>query len=532
MRKLLFIVFFFPVNVFCQNTIGLPDVVNYSKQSYSAGLQNWDIRQDKNGIIYIANNEGLLSFDGRNWKLFPLPNKTIVRSVEIGTDNRIYVGGQDELGYFIPGKNGSLQYHSMISAIPEKDRNFGDVWDIVSFQKSIFFRSINKIFKFTNDVAAVYQPLSEWAFMGTCNNQLLAHDYTTGVMTFTNDSWQPVHQENIFPPNVPITGVLPMRNDSILITTLKSGFFLYTQSGISKIPLINNDLFENERVYAATPINKEWIALATSNNGVFITDWKGNIIQQFSVKEGMQNNNVLSIFLDRQSNLWLGLDNGVDLIVYNSAIKQINPAAQNGSGYASIINDNQLYIGTSNGLYGVPLQPVTDLSFSKGDFFSVANTKGQTWGLSSINNQLLLGHHEGAFVIKDNMAKPISSQTGFWNFVPMSGTFPTSKMLAGNYKGLTFFDFINGAFVQANDIAGFTEYSRFVCLDKYEQLWVSHPYHGVYKIARNNNGEFVKTAYSQKNGLPSLLNNHVYKIKNEVSILRFRKGRKDKKKEK
>ena len=130
MRKLLFIVFFFPVNVFCQNTIGLPDVVNYSKQSYSAGLQNWDIRQDNNGIIYIANNEGLLSFDGRNWKLFPLPNKTIVRSVEISADNRIYVGGQDELGYFIPGKNGSLQYHSMISAITEKDRNFGDFWDI------------------------------------------------------------------------------------------------------------------------------------------------------------------------------------------------------------------------------------------------------------------------------------------------------------------------------------------------------------------------------------------------------------------
>jgi hypothetical protein len=59
-------------------------VINYPKLSYGAGLQNWDIRQDKNGIIYIANNEGLLSFDGNYWRLYPMPNKTIVRSVEIG----------------------------------------------------------------------------------------------------------------------------------------------------------------------------------------------------------------------------------------------------------------------------------------------------------------------------------------------------------------------------------------------------------------------------------------------------------------
>ena len=66
MKKLLLLVLL-PFNAICQNTIGLPDVINYSKQSYSAGLQNWDIKQDKNGIIYVANNEGLLSFENVNF---------------------------------------------------------------------------------------------------------------------------------------------------------------------------------------------------------------------------------------------------------------------------------------------------------------------------------------------------------------------------------------------------------------------------------------------------------------------------------
>src|ERR1035438_2309313 len=96
----------FGVGSFGQNTIGIPDIINYLKDSYNAGTQNRGIVQDKNGILYFANYEGLLSFDGTYWKTYPLPNKTIVRSVAIGKDDKIYAGGQDDFGYFSPDKNG------------------------------------------------------------------------------------------------------------------------------------------------------------------------------------------------------------------------------------------------------------------------------------------------------------------------------------------------------------------------------------------------------------------------------------------
>jgi len=41
------------------------------KKPTSAGLQKWDIKQVKNGVIYFANNEGLLTFDGNYWN-FPV----------------------------------------------------------------------------------------------------------------------------------------------------------------------------------------------------------------------------------------------------------------------------------------------------------------------------------------------------------------------------------------------------------------------------------------------------------------------------
>jgi len=52
--------------LFCrgQNTIGIPDITNYTGEVYNAGTQNRQIVQDRNGVMYFANYEGLLSFDG------------------------------------------------------------------------------------------------------------------------------------------------------------------------------------------------------------------------------------------------------------------------------------------------------------------------------------------------------------------------------------------------------------------------------------------------------------------------------------
>jgi len=519
MRKFALLFFFLPQIATSQNTIGLPDVINYPKQTYGAGLQSWDFKQDKNGIIYIANNEGLLSFDGKYWKLYPLPNKTIVRSVEIGPDNKIYAGGQDEMGYFAPAENGQLQYTSLTGLLGEKEKSFGDVWDIASYKKDIFFRTPNRIFKLTNETISVFIAPSEWTYLGACNDVLFAHDYKSGLLRFENNVWVPLPISNNLPVNDPVTAILPIHKDSSIITTLKNGLFVLSKTGFSKVTSPAITLIEKERIYAATALNADWFALATNNGGVHIIDAKGELIQNFTKTEGLQNNNVLSIFLDKQSNLWLGLDNGIDFIAYNSAIKRITPYAQDGSGYTALIHNNYLYTGTSGGLYSVPLQQMKDLSFSKGTFSTVSNTTGQTWGLSEINGKLLLGHHEGAFIINENSAQPLlSNGAGFWNFVPLSSVFPSARTVAGNYKGLTFLNYNNNSFSIGETVPDFNESSRFVALDKYDNIWVSQPYHGLYKISIAGAGKYNVKPYTSKNGLPSTLNNHVYKIKNEVVV--------------
>ena len=51
----------------------LPPINFFSPKEYKAENQNWSISQALNKNIYIANNNGLLEFNGAKWILYPSP---------------------------------------------------------------------------------------------------------------------------------------------------------------------------------------------------------------------------------------------------------------------------------------------------------------------------------------------------------------------------------------------------------------------------------------------------------------------------
>ncbi|HEV8283042.1 MAG TPA: triple tyrosine motif-containing protein [Chitinophagaceae bacterium] len=503
---------------FCQNTIGLPEIINYPKNIYNAGAQNWDIEQNENGLLYFGNNEGLLSFDGTFWKLYPLPNRTIVRSIEVSKDKKIYTGGQNELGFFAPGDKGFLVYHSLINLIPSKDRSFDDVWNICIYDNDIFFRTNKRIFQLSNNKITVYPTHSEWRFLGNSNHQLIAEDHENGALLFQNGSWVPFLKNSALSPFSLITSFTSLDHDRSLIATLKDGLFIYDGKNLFPIKSPDLDQLSKKIIYRAIVVGNNRIALATSFDGCHIIDEKGKLIQSLTHQEGLQNNSIRSIFSDSDNNLWLGLDNGIDFIAYNNSIKHIYPENQNiGSGYSTLVFKNLLYFGTSNGLYRVGLDNSQNLSFIKGKLEPVNNTEGEVWNLSIVNDQLLVGHHSGAFLIKNSEAVTLDKSSGFWTFLPMSNVLPSSLMVAGNYLGLSFFDFNKENFYKTRINAQF-ESARFVVVENERTIWVAHPYKGIYRIIIKPDNTTAIKLYNQDKGLFSSNHNYIFKIKNRIVV--------------
>jgi len=507
---------FSPFALYAQSTLGLREVLNYEKQSYNAGAQNWDISQDAEGRVYFANNEGLLSFDGTYWKLYPLPNRTIVRSIEFGKDQRIYIGGQDEIGYFSPDKTGKLAYTSLKDLIPEEDRKFADLWNIASYGNDIFFRSDNKIFQYSNNKMIVYRPSSNWVYLGLYHDQLIAEDAERGLLVFESGGWAPFIDKDELPSDLHITSLTSFGRDSSLVTTEKDGLFLLTGNKLSHFALSGMNIDPYQNFSGAVQIDEESFIVGTYTNGFYLINKKGQVIENLSKGEGLQNSNIRSLFRDRNHNIWLGLDSGIDFIAFNNAIKHINPPILNaGSGYAAIIRNNVLYLGMSNGIYELALPDIRDLSYVRNNFKVI--TDGQTWGLNLVNNELLAGKADGFFRIRDGKAEPVMKGNGFWTFAPIQNIQQSSLVVAGNYHGVRLFEARDNTFYDKGNITSFSETARFVAVDNSNTVWVSHPYRGVYKLQLAGSDSSARL-YTDRNGLPSSLNNHVYKLKNRIVI--------------
>ena len=512
-----------------QNTIGLPLIINYNKADFHGGAQTWGIAQDKNGFLYFANNEGLLSFDGTYWKVYPLPNRTIMRSIAID-NQRIYAGGQSEMGYFEPDGKGFLHYTSLVDLLPADKNQFADVWDIQVLGESVFFRTTDRIFELRNGSMQVFYPKTQWQFMAVGGQSLFAQDKNHGLLRYSNNQWVPVQNNHLLEDEV-VSGIIAMHQDSFLVSTINRGSFLLHNDSLYRLNIYGDAHVPNTAIFRTAQLNKNEFAAATTSEGCIILNFKGQAVQTISRREGLQNNTVLCAFLDRDGNLWTGGNNGISLVAYNAAIKYIRPSKENElSGYSARIFHNDLYIATSDGVYRAPLAAGKgpgadagtlagsdgDLSFSKGEFSLIRNSNGQVWRLDEVNQQIVMGANRGTFCVRGDEAVSISPDAT-WTFLPVSAVMPSRYVVAGTYTGLKVLDFSGGQFTDAGNPEGNYESYRFLAMDNNNLIWASHPYRGVYQLILSpDRKRYTARLFTDKEGLPTSLNNFVFRIKNRI----------------
>ena len=499
----------FSSQILGQPFIGQREITNYEKKKYNAGTQNWQIQQDKQGRMYFANNEGVLSFDGNYWELYPLPNKTIVWSIEMA-NNKLFVGGQDEIGYLSPNDGGQLVFHSLKSLLDESDQKFADIWNIVHVGEDIFFRSISRLFKWNKGKMKVYQPSSTWFFLGKFQNKVIAHDETRGIMMYKNGNLEVFIKKQDLPENFYITSISDYTQGSSIITTSKNGLFQLTEEGIK--PLTIKGVNNNQHFTSVVKIDEFNYILGTYNNGLYLFNEKNEVIESFSKQEGLQNSNLRSLYIDKSKNIWMGLNNGISFIPFNNAIKDINPINfGDGSGYSMAVHKNHMYFASSNGTFEMPFENKKDLSYLKNDLTNIS--EGQTWKLGILNNQLYAGKEDGLYQIENKNAKVVDKKSGYWIFETLSNK--QNLVVTGSYEQVRLFNHNEGQLKDIGNIKSFAGSARFLATDADQHIWISHPYRGVYKI---NLKDSSTKLYTSDQGLPSTLNNHVYKIKNKVLI--------------
>ena len=125
--------------VLCADAQGLPFFKNISPAEYRGHKQNFDVEIDKNGILYVANFEGLLYYDNADWRIIYTPGVTRVTVVQKDSKGKVWVGGYNFFGYITVNQKGIIELKTQ----DEKHEFKGEVQDIWETGGEIYFSVSN-----------------------------------------------------------------------------------------------------------------------------------------------------------------------------------------------------------------------------------------------------------------------------------------------------------------------------------------------------------------------------------------------------
>lgn len=326
-----------------------PIIRHFTPKNYGAGTQNWDMAEQANGWMYVANNYGLLETDGCHWNLYGISNSTALRAITIDKDGNIYVGGTDEFGVFSGDSLGGLRYQALSTHIPERYRKFGEVWRLQIADDKLYVQTRHYIFVYTEENIEVLDP-------GAIIYESLVWEGNLYVATSRDifvQSGGRLHAlrgaEALH--NSVVCGLLPYGSEGMLIATDLHGLYLYDGESIHRFYTEADSYITKNQLYNIA-LSQNKMALGTVQGGVVLADLDGKHCEYITREEGLQNNTILSLLFDSQQNLWMGLDNGIDVVnTQNPVLFYRDSYVDYGSGYTSYEHNDKLYLGTNQGLY-------------------------------------------------------------------------------------------------------------------------------------------------------------------------------------
>jgi len=507
MKKLNYIIRFLLL-LFCGIVFSqeLPPIQNYSIMDYQGGNQNWSISQSDEKIIYVANNSGLLEFNGAEWRLYPSPNNSVLRSVNV-VGNKIYTGCFREFGFWITNDFGSLEYHSLSAKIGDVNDEDQNIWNIINYDDWVLFQSLHNIYIYntTDDSFTIINSETSLPKVFNVDDSIYFQRMDDGVYKIENGkpiliSNHPILQKNVL---VNIYSI----DKKILFQTQESGFFFLNGDEVTKWDIAANELFSSISVYSSLQLNDGSFVLGTISNGIYQIDKAGNILNAINQKNGLSNNTVLSMYEDKEQNLWLGLEIGISVVNFKTPYRYYNDNnGYLGSVNASVkLNDN-LYLGTNQGLYYKKYN-------SNSKFKFIVGTEGPVWCLKVIDNTLFCGHNNGTYVVNGNKVDLIVDVKGTWDIIPIENN--SNMLLQGHYGGLNIIEKINNKWQFRNKIDGFSDSCRYLVTNTDNEIFINHEYKGVSKLILDEDFTKVIRGTMEKSA-PISLKSSLIKYNNDI----------------
>jgi serine phosphatase RsbU (regulator of sigma subunit)/ligand-binding sensor domain-containing protein len=393
-------------------------VRNYLPKEYQGAGNNSGITQNNEGLIFVANNNGVFIFDGVNWDQCKRYDEVSIFCIAKTSKGEIVVGTADgDIAKIVKNQKGKYTYISLLDGIPEDERPNEIIRQIITIGANTYFLAADKLVEYTNEKVRVFSPknvLHNRAF--NLGKHLYVLDVGHSIALFENGQFIPVpgterlSQEKLF-YTYPLSSTqfaLGFRNIGTLIVQYDSLYPL-------NLKFESKSVGSDKEIVAAEANNGQLLKnghfiVTTNKKGAFELDKNLNIVGRFNTRKGVFDDNIKSAFQDLNGNLWLALYYGIGFVEINSRLfHYTRDKGIAGPVQSACYFENRLFIATDKG--------VQYYDTLKDNFQLFKDLDKQTWNLLPNENILYIGTDKGLLVYSNGSVSELSTDKTFFLFL-------------------------------------------------------------------------------------------------------------------
>ena len=497
--------------------VGMPILESHSYKEFGTFPQVWTITQDRRGVIYMGVSGGEIpEYDGGSWRKIDAAMDN-VRSLAMDDTGRIWVGGNGGFGYLAPDSKGTQSYVSILDKVPEKDRNFTDVWQTLVTPQGIFFRSYEELFRWDGKTMHVWHTPAGSRFQAL--SMVRGHIYTdqngVGLEEIAGDELRPVPGGAAYANSVKL--FLHPYDDGRIIVSERGGLLsLYDGQKVTPFSTSVDDYLKAHKLYTSTLLRDGGLCLTTLQGGVVILTHDGKLRQIIDVSDGLLDPNALTAFEDRDGSLWIGTTAGVSRVEIASPISIFYRSGP----LDAVRYQGSVYIADGGGSAPI-LRLVTDPKTNRS---SMVPLHGPSQGFALLvfkdrsgktPDQLLLASGEGMMrVVGDQLVPALPSAHALNDsaYVAIQSRKDPNRVFVGHGDGVGSMRWDGGQWIDEGRLPDTVYVTHTLAEDSDGYLWVGGGKSTLLRITVAPRGMRDSTAelISAKDGLPAGINGVSY----------------------
>lgn len=480
------------------NDLGSPYIQRILLDNYGPKNNNFSILQDKNEILYIANSNGILQYDGNYWNLIKFSGVPVM---DFNDNGVLFAGGYNKFGYF-KSEASNNQFISLLNDTNVLKRDI-DIQFLFTKEKYVYFSSNKELFVyFDNAIHKVFSSESEIKLY-KANNQILLFVQGDKLYRVAGKEILLLPNSSFFSDKT-IIDILPF-NEQFLIKTKNLGFYIFDNYTVTELKTDIDWYVERNKYKASVELPNGNYAVGTEMAGIVIIDKNGNFITSLSEACGLYSLCINDLFVDKSNNLWALHNQALSRIEINSPYRYYNKDHGLKGNVASVIRFNDvLYVATSLGLYyweDKENSLTKDLSVG---FTKTPNIRSNCFEFHVLQNRLFISASDGIYeVIGERAELFYNREADKITSVLHSKTSP-NLIYIGQKNGISAIRYDHEILIIEKNIKGINREIISIAEDSDGTLWCADNQNSIYRIDpfEKFKSELAFKEFSGKNILP------------------------------